>query len=43
MLMFELLMLAGGGINNHLNGIIDELRIYNRGLIPGEIKILSSE
>ena len=34
---------SGDGTNNHFNGVIDELRIYNRGLTPGEIKILSRE
>jgi hypothetical protein len=30
----------GEGMNNHFNGIIDELRIYNRGLTKEEIQIL---
>jgi len=30
----------GSGENNHFNGIIDELRIYNRGLTRDEIQIL---
>ena len=30
----------GEGNNNHFNGIIDELRIYSRGLTADEIKIL---
>jgi hypothetical protein len=34
---------SGDGANNHFNGVIDELRVYNRGLTPGEIKILSGE
>jgi hypothetical protein len=30
----------GGGTNNHFNGVLDELRIYNRGLTRDEIQIL---
>ncbi len=30
----------GSGTNNHFNGILDELRIYNRGLTRDEIQIL---
>jgi hypothetical protein len=30
----------GSGSNNHFNGIIDELRIYDRGLTRNEIQIL---
>lgn len=30
----------GEGSNNHFNGILDELRIYNRGLSKKEIQIL---
>jgi len=30
----------GSGSNNHFNGIIDELRVYNRGLTRDEIQIL---
>jgi hypothetical protein len=30
----------GGGTNNHFNGVLDELRIYNRGLTKDEIQIL---
>ena len=33
----------GAGSNNHFNGVIDEFRIYNRGLTPGEIKNLFKE
>ena len=33
----------GDGTNNHFNGIIDELRVYNRGLTPDEIKTLFKE
>jgi hypothetical protein len=33
----------GEGSNNHFNGIIDELRIYNRELTPKEINILFKE
>jgi len=33
----------GGGINNHFNGVIDELRIYNRELTHEEINKLSSQ
>ena len=33
----------GDGTNNHFNGIIDELRIYNRGLTNDEIKTLFKE
>ena len=28
---------SGDGSNNHFNGMLDELRIYNRGLTPTEI------
>ncbi len=31
---------GGDGTNNHFNGILDELRIYDRELTPEEIKIL---
>jgi hypothetical protein len=31
---------GGDGSNNHLNGSLDELRIYNRGLTPSEIQYL---
>ena len=34
---------AGGGTNNHFNGILDELRLYNRGLTNEEIKVLFKE
>lgn len=30
----------GSGTNNHFNGLIDELRVYNRGLTSDEIQIL---
>lgn len=30
----------GSGSNNHFNGTIDELRVYNRGLTKDEIQIL---
>jgi len=30
----------GGGTNNHFNGVLDELRVYNRGLTSDEIQIL---
>jgi hypothetical protein len=33
----------GEGINNHFNGVLDELRIYNRGLTVKEIKTLFKE
>jgi len=33
----------GAGSNNHFNGVLDELRIYNRGLTGEEIQILFSE
>lgn len=33
----------GDGTNNHFNGILDELRIYNRALTTDEIKILFKE
>jgi hypothetical protein len=33
----------GDGTNNHFNGSIDELRIYNRGLTTAEIKTLFKE
>jgi hypothetical protein len=33
----------GAGSDNHFNGVIDELRIYNRGLTSEEIHILFSE
>jgi hypothetical protein len=33
----------GDGSNNHFNGILDELRIYNRGLTTSEIKALFRE
>jgi hypothetical protein len=34
-------ILAGGeGSNNHFNGVIDELRIYDRELTKKEIQIL---
>lgn len=33
----------GEGSNNHFNGILDELRIYNRGLTNDEIKTLFKE
>ncbi len=31
---------SGEGSNNHFNGVLDELRIYNRGLTIEEIEIL---
>jgi hypothetical protein len=31
---------GGDGSNNHLNGALDELRIYNRSLTPSEIQYL---
>jgi len=34
---------GGGGTNNHFNGILDELRLYNRGLSVEEIKVLFKE
>ena len=34
---------SGEGSNNHFNGILDELRIYNRGLTNDEIKALFKE
>ena len=34
---------SGQGSNNHFNGILDELRIYNRGLTDEEIKTLFKE
>ncbi len=34
---------SGSGTNNHFNGLIDELRVYNRGLTPEEIQILFTE
>jgi hypothetical protein len=34
---------CGEGSNNHFNGIIDELRIYNRGLTSEEIEIIFRE
>lgn len=34
------ILALGSGDNNHFNGIIDELRIYNRGLTRNEIQIL---
>jgi hypothetical protein len=34
---------GGDGGNNHFNGIIDELRIYNRGLTSKEIETLYKE
>ena len=34
---------SGDGTNNHFNGIIDELRIYFRGLTAEEIKTLFKE
>jgi hypothetical protein len=34
---------GGQGTNNHFNGILDELRIYNRGLTTDEIKTLFRE
>ena len=33
----------GDGTNNHFNGILDELRVYNRGLTNDEIKTLFRE
>jgi Concanavalin A-like lectin/glucanases superfamily/Cadherin domain len=33
----------GEGTNNHFNGILDELRVYNRGLTNEEIKTLFKE
>jgi len=33
----------GSGSNNHFNGVIDELRIYNRELTKGEIQKLYNE
>lgn len=33
----------GEGTNNHFNGMLDELRIYNRGLTPKEITTLYKE
>jgi hypothetical protein len=33
----------GEGSNNHFNGILDELRIYNRGLTNDEIRTLFKE
>ena len=33
----------GDGTNNHFNGIIDELRVYDRGLTNDEIKTLFKE
>ena len=33
----------GEGTNNHFNGVLDELRIYNRGLTVKEIKTLFKE
>ncbi len=33
----------GSGSNNHFNGAIDQLRIYDRGLTPEEIQILFDE
>lgn len=33
----------GAGSNNHFNGVMDEFRIYNRGLTREEIKTLYSE
>ena len=32
---------SGDGSNNHFNGMLDELRIYNRGLTPTEIVTFS--
>ncbi|RKD87694.1 LamG-like jellyroll fold domain-containing protein [Mangrovibacterium diazotrophicum] len=34
---------GGAGSNNHFNGILDELRVYNRGLTEDEIKTLYKE
>ena len=34
---------SGDGSNNHFNGILDELRIYNRGLSTSEIRTLFKE
>jgi hypothetical protein len=34
---------SGDGSNNHFNGILDELRIYNRALTNDEIKTLYKE
>jgi hypothetical protein len=34
---------CGDGNNNHFNGILDELRIYNRALTDDEIKTLYKE
>ena len=34
---------SGAGHNNHFNGALDELRIYNRGLTTAEIEILYKE
>ncbi len=34
---------SGDGTNNHFNGIIDELRIYSRGLSSEDIKTLFKE
>jgi hypothetical protein len=33
----------GEGTNNHFNGILDELRVYNRGLTEKEIRTLFKE
>lgn len=33
----------GEGINNHFNGRLDELRVYNRGFTADEIRILFKE
>jgi hypothetical protein len=33
----------GEGTNNHFNGILDELRVYNRGLSKKEIMTLFKE
>lgn len=33
----------GEGINNHFNGKLDELRVYNRGLTVDEIRTLFKE
>jgi hypothetical protein len=33
----------GDGSNNHFNGILDDLRIYSRGLTADEIRTLSKE
>lgn len=36
-------IVGGAGSNNHFNGVMDEMRIYNRPLTEAEIALLNTE